>query len=169
MVESMNNIKLVRIDFRLIHGQVITKWRNIIAATEIVIVDDKLSKDSFLADIYVMAAPPGVKVHVLSEETFITGVRAGDYDDGKSNVLLLFKSIGNLRHLIEQDVNLPTIQIGGLGGGVNRRSVVNGISIDDQDLQDLRFIQEKGAEVYFQVTPEEVRLTLDKAIARLEG
>ncbi|MZX60615.1 PTS sugar transporter subunit IIB, partial [Klebsiella pneumoniae] len=23
----MNNIKLVRIDFRLIHGQVITKWR----------------------------------------------------------------------------------------------------------------------------------------------
>ncbi|MDQ4976588.1 PTS sugar transporter subunit IIB [Klebsiella pneumoniae] len=41
MVEIMNNIKLVRIDFRLIHGQVITKWRNIISATEIVIVDDK--------------------------------------------------------------------------------------------------------------------------------
>ncbi|MDX4402630.1 PTS sugar transporter subunit IIB, partial [Klebsiella pneumoniae] len=99
----------------------------------------------------------------------ISGVRAGQYDNGKDNVLLLFKSIGNLRHLIEQDVNLPTVQIGGLGGGVNRRSVVNGISIDDQDLQDLKFIQERGTEVYFQVTPEEVRLTLDKAISRLEG
>jgi len=165
----MNNIKLVRIDFRLIHGQVITKWRNIIAATEIVIVDDKLSKDSFLADIYVMAAPPGVAVHVLSEEAFLSGARAGDYSNGKSNVLLLFKSIGNLRHLVEQDVNFPAVQIGGLGGGVNRRSVVNGISIDDQDLQDLKFIQARGAEVYFQVTPEEVRLTLDKAITRLEG
>lgn len=52
---------------------------------------------------------------------------------------------------------------------MNRRSVVNGISIDDQDLQDLKFIQERGTEVYFQVTPEEVRLTLDKAISRLEG
>lgn len=165
----MNNIKLVRVDFRLIHGQVITKWRNIISATEIIIVDDKLSKDTFLADIYVMAAPPGVEVQVLSEAAFLTSKAAGEFRDGKSNILLLFKSIGNIRHLFEQEVVFPAVQIGGLGGGVNRRSVVNGISIDEQDLRDLKYIQSCGTDVYFQVTPEEVKLTLDKAIARLEG
>ena len=33
----MEGIKLVRIDFRLIHGQVITKWSNKISATRIVV------------------------------------------------------------------------------------------------------------------------------------
>ncbi|MBZ4369776.1 PTS sugar transporter subunit IIB, partial [Mycobacterium tuberculosis] len=80
-------------------------------ATGIVMVGDKLSEDSFLAAMFVMGEPPGVRVNVLSEEAFISGVRAGQYDNGKDNVLLLFKSIGNLRHLIEQDVNLPTVQI----------------------------------------------------------
>lgn len=50
----MEGIKLVRIDFRLIHGQVITKWSNKISATRIVVVNDALSKDEFMADIYVM-------------------------------------------------------------------------------------------------------------------
>ena len=36
----MEGIKLVRIDFRLIHGQVITKWSNKISATRIVVVND---------------------------------------------------------------------------------------------------------------------------------
>lgn len=165
----MNNIKLVRVDFRLIHGQVITKWRNIIAASEIIIVDDKLAKDSFLADIYVMAAPPGVDVQVLSEQQFLNALQEGYFDSGTHNTLILFKSIGNVRLLAEKDVIFPAIQIGGLGGGVNRRSVVNGISIDEQDLQDLKFISEKGSDVYFQVTPEEVKLTLTKAISRLEA
>lgn len=169
MVMNMNNIKLVRVDFRLIHGQVITKWRNIIAATEIVIVDNKLSQDSFLADIYVMAAPPGVDVHVLSEESFLSKLYDGYFSNGKNNVLLLFKSIGNVKKLVEREVLFSSVQIGGLGGGVNRRSVVSGISIDEQDLQDLKYIRQGGAEVYFQVTPEEVKLNLDKAIARLEG
>ena len=165
----MKNIKLVRVDFRLIHGQVITKWRNIIAATEIIIVDDKLSKDSFLSDIYVMAAPPGVKVRVLAEDDYIEKANQGDFSDGQENVLLLFKSIANVRTISEKGQHFPEIQIGGLGGGVNRKSVVNGISIDNQDLDDLKYLQQNGANIYFQVTPEEVRLTLEKAITKLGG
>ncbi len=165
----MQNIKLVRVDFRLIHGQVITKWRNIISATEIIIVDDKLSKDHFLSDIYVMAAPPGIKVHVLSEDDFFNKANQDVYADGKENALILFKSIANVRNTIERGIHFPEIQIGGLGGGVNRRSVVNGISIDNQDLDDLKYIQSKDVSIYFQVTPEEVKLTLEKAIAKLGG
>lgn len=165
----MKNIKLVRIDFRLIHGQVITKWRNIISANKIIIVDDKLSTDPFLSDIYVMAAPPDITVDVLSEVKFIENAQKNQYDDGKTNILVLFKSIGNLRKVIDKDIIFPEVQIGGLGGGVNRKSVVNGISIDKQDLDDLKAIQKKNIFVYFQVTPEEVKLTLDKALSKVEG
>ena len=45
----MGTINLVRIDDRLIHGQVITKWSNKIAATRIVVVNDELAEDNFFS------------------------------------------------------------------------------------------------------------------------
>ena len=48
----MAKITLVRVDHRLIHGQVITKWVKIAQAQKIIIVDDFLGQDEFMADIY---------------------------------------------------------------------------------------------------------------------
>ena len=62
----MANITLTRIDSRLIHGQVIVKWSRIANGNRIVIVDDELEKDSFMVDIYQMAAPSGMSVEIYS-------------------------------------------------------------------------------------------------------
>ena len=64
----MAKITLVRVDHRLIHGQVITKWVKIAQAQKIIIVDDFLGQDEFMADIYRMAAPSGVEVAILTAE-----------------------------------------------------------------------------------------------------
>ena len=48
----MAKISLVRLDSRLIHGQVITKWVKIAKANRIIIIDDELSKDDFMVMIY---------------------------------------------------------------------------------------------------------------------
>ena len=60
----MADINLVRIDFRLIHGQVVTKWVKQANANRIIIVNDMLAKDEFLASVYKMAAPSNVKVDI---------------------------------------------------------------------------------------------------------
>ena len=149
----MEGIKLVRIDFRLIHGQVITKWSNKISATRIVVVNDALSKDEFMADIYVMAAPPGMTVDVISIDDFVANANGGEYDKG--NVLVLFRGIEDCKSVVDKGIIFKQVQIGGLGSGNGRTSVVKGISIDEKDVQDLLSIQDTGAEVTFQVTPEE--------------
>ena len=59
-------IGLIRVDSRLIHGQVITKWFNYSKANVIVVVDDELSKDSFMSDIFKASAPIGIFVNDLS-------------------------------------------------------------------------------------------------------
>ena len=43
MVKKMAEIKLVRVDFRLIHGQIITKWRKIFKISKIIVIDDILA------------------------------------------------------------------------------------------------------------------------------
>ncbi len=161
----INGIKLVRIDFRLIHGQVVTKWSNTISAEKIVVVNDPLSKDEFMADIYVMAAPPGIAVEVLTKADFVKKAGEGSYSAG--NVLVLFKNIEDARAVVEMGITFKQVQVGGLGSSGGKQSVVKGIAIDARDAQDLLVIQAAGAEVTFQVTPEEPKLSLDKAIKKV--
>ena len=65
----MADIVLIRADFRLIHGQVITKWAKQTMANKILIVDDMLAKDSFMSSIYTMSAPPGMEVVISRSVT----------------------------------------------------------------------------------------------------
>lgn len=163
----LDGINLVRIDFRLIHGQVITKWRNKVNTEKIIVVNNELAEDEFMADIYVMAAPPDVEVEVLSKETFANQANDGAFQNG--NVLVLFKSIEDTVDVVRKGISFSHVQVGGLGSGNGRTSVVKGISINKEDVENLRVIKESGTEVTFQVTPEEPKLTLDKASKKVEG
>lgn len=53
----MADIVLCRIDSRLIHGQVMTKWVNQSSANKIVVVSDELAADEFMLQIYLLSAP----------------------------------------------------------------------------------------------------------------
>ena len=64
----MENIVMCRVDFRLIHGQVITKWLRYYPAKKIVIVDNLLSEDDFMAEIYKMAVPQGLILEIMNEQ-----------------------------------------------------------------------------------------------------
>jgi len=72
----IDGIKLVRVDFRFIHGQVVTKWSRTISTDRIIVVNDELAADEFMADVYVMAAPPGIDVDVFTIEDFAASVWA---------------------------------------------------------------------------------------------
>ena len=62
----MSKIELIRVDFRMIHGQVIVKWLKKTGANKIIAINDAIAFDPFLADIYRMAAPSGVAVETMS-------------------------------------------------------------------------------------------------------
>lgn len=162
----IEGIKLVRVDFRLIHGQVITKWSRTINTDRIVVVNDALAEDSFLADVYVMAAPPGITVDVYKIDEFVSLANGGEFDRG--HILVLFKDIKDAAATVNAGVSFPALQIGGLGSGGGKTSVVRGISIDRDDADQLEAIQRGGAPVTFQVTPEEPQLSLDKAVKKIK-
>ncbi|WP_332236885.1 PTS system mannose/fructose/N-acetylgalactosamine-transporter subunit IIB [Sporolactobacillus sp. KGMB 08714] len=163
----LDGVKLVRIDYRLIHGQVITKWSNKANVNRIVVVNDELAKDSFMAQIYTMAAPPGIKVEVVAIENFVKEALKVDSSYNSKAILVLFKNIIDAKKTVEAGVKFNSMQIGGLGAGNGRKMIVKGISIDRKDAEDLLVIQDTGVEVNFQVTPEENRVSLNKAVQKL--
>ena len=68
-------LKLVRVDDRLIHGQVVAIWLKALGAKRIVIVDDRTAKDDFLREVLMLASPKGVPVEIHTLETGIPRVK----------------------------------------------------------------------------------------------
>ncbi|MGM0167961.1 PTS system, D-glucosaminate-specific IIB component [Enterococcus sp. AZ135] len=158
-------IALTRVDFRLIHGQVITRWLKQCDINEIVTVDTELSKDTFMQDVFKMAAPKGVKISVVSSEQAVAVQEKGGLD--KNRVLLLFKSVKELCSTVEKGLQLEEVQIGGLGGGPGRKAVNNAITLDRADADQLLDLETRGISVYFQTTPDYPSETLKNAVAKL--
>lgn len=162
----MYNIKLVRLDFRLIHGQVIAKWFGQIMGNEIVIIDDDLSQDSFMASIYEMSAPVDSKVHVYSVEDAVKKVEDGTFASGK--VLVLFKNVDQVSKAVEKGFKIDELQIGGLGSAPGRINVYGPITLDDHDASLLKKIADQGTNIYLQQVPEEAKMTFSKVLEKFD-
>ena len=158
----MADINLVRIDFRLIHGQVVTKWVKQANANRIIIVNDMLAKDEFLASVYKMAAPSNVKVDIFTVDDAMAKWTTDQFGEGK--VLLLFKNVSDIRNLQRLGFPLPEVQIGGSG----RINTSSGISFDAKDVQLLKEMIAEGSDIHIQVVPTQQKYEIEKVIEKLE-
>ena len=153
------SIELTRVDFRLIHGQVITRWLTQCQINEIVTIDTALSKDAFMQEVFKMAAPKGVKITIVNVEDAVKRQQEGAFD--------LFKGVAELNAAVQAGLKLEKVQIGGLGGGPGRKAVNNAITLDRADADTLLELEKMGIEIYFQTTPDYPSETLQKAVAKL--
>ncbi|MDY4278577.1 MAG: PTS sugar transporter subunit IIB [Faecalicoccus sp.] len=159
------SIELTRVDFRLIHGQVITRWLTQCQITEIVTIDTALSKDAFMQEVFKMAAPKGVKITIVDIDKAVELQKNGAFE--KNRVMLLFKGVDELSKAVAAGLKLEKVQIGGLGGGPGRKAVNNAITLDRKDADTLLDLEKKGVEIYFQTTPDYPSETLQKAVSKL--
>ena len=163
----MANIALVRVDSRLIHGQVITKWMKQTNANRIAVIDDKLAKDPFMSKIYIMAAPPGVKVQMLTVDEAVASW--GRDQMGTGNILILFKDLPTVMEAWKEGFPIKKLQVGGLGGAPGRKAVFQNITLSQQDAEDLKSMQQGGVDVIFQTIPEDNPGTLDAVLKNLKS
>ena len=145
------SIELTRVDFRLIHGQVITRWLTQCQINEIVTIDTALSKDAFMQEVFKMAAPKGVKITIVNVEDAVKRQQEGAFD--KNRVMVLFKGVAELNAAVQAGLKLEKVQIGGLGGGPGRKAVNNAITLDRADADTLLELEKMGIEIYFQTPP----------------
>lgn len=163
----MANIKLVRVDYRLMHGQVVTGWLGRVSANSILIINDQLAADQFLSQVYLMAAPPGVKVDIVSLDEANTFIQSAQYID--KNLLILFKTIEDAYRGVLQSLPIEEIQVGGVDDAPDKKRVADVLAIDDKEIHMLKELRDKGLKVYFQVTTGHNEISLEKALEVVDG
>ncbi|MCD8089523.1 MAG: PTS sugar transporter subunit IIB [Clostridiales bacterium] len=160
----MAEIVLCRIDSRLIHGQVMTKWINQSQANKIVVVSDELAADEFMLQIYLLSAPAGVKVECYSIADTIKKWSENKFGNGR--VLLLLPNLKSMKEIYDKGVEVSQIQVGGLGGAPNRKVVFQNITLDDPDVEILEHLKNKGVNIIFQTIPEDTPMKFEDILKR---
>jgi mannose/fructose/N-acetylgalactosamine-specific phosphotransferase system component IIB len=127
---------LVRIDDRLIHGQVIAVWCKHRPFTRIVIVDDEVAADSFMQEVMRLAAPPGLRVDVLSLEEAIRHLPQDPHP--RETTMVLLRSPQTALRLYEGGVRYMALNVGGLGSGPGRRPLFRHIAASDEEIAALK-------------------------------
>jgi PTS system mannose-specific IIB component len=145
-------LRLVRVDDRLIHGQVVAVWLRAVGADRIVIVDDRVAADAFLVDVLTLAAPAGVQVEVLDVASGAPRVR--ELADSNDAVFVLVKTPVTALALVRDGVPVGVVNVGGMGAGPGRRPLYRTISASDEERAALREIEALG-------TPVEIRIVAD--------
>jgi mannose/fructose/N-acetylgalactosamine-specific phosphotransferase system component IIB len=154
---------LVRIDDRLIHGQVIAVWCKHRRFTRIVIVDDGVAADAFMQEVLRLAAPPGLEVDVLSIEEGIDTLTGNLSNRGTTMVLV--KSPQTARRLYDGGLEYSALNIGGIGSGPGRKNIFKNIAASQEEIVILKYLLDQGVEITLLTVPGEK----SKAFSDLAG
>ena len=151
-------IRLARIDDRLIHGQVATTWAKQTGINRIIVVSDEVAQDSLRKFLLQEAAPPGITANVVTVDKMLEV-----YDDPlfmSQRVMLLFTNPQDVEALVRGGVSFQSINIGGMRFTTGKRMITNFVSIDDQDAASFRFLDSQQIELEIRKVPTDRKVQL---------
>lgn len=142
-------LRLVRVDDRLIHGQVVAIWLKALGARRILIVDDRTAHDEFLREVLELAAPAGtpVEIHDLASGT----ERVREAVAGPEPVFVLVRSPVTALRLREAGAEFPLLNVGGLGAGPTRKPLYRNISASPDERDAMRQLERMGTRVELRI------------------
>lgn len=127
------NIVNVRIDERLIHGQVAGIWSTSLNTQRIIVINDEAAKDPLQKSSLRMAAPSTMRLSVLTVAEAAKNVQAGKY--GAQRIFLLFKNPTDVLRYLEAGGELTTVNVGNMSYKEGTREVTKSIQVTkDEEL-----------------------------------
>lgn len=153
----MGEITFARVDSRLIHGQIVTKWAKSSGANNIYIIDDVIDRDDFSKDIYVSSGKRyGFKVKVYSVEGALREWEANQF--GGDKVFIIFKEVRTAIECMNQGLPLPTLNLGGIPKKAGKEFFIKNVALSEEELSELRQLaEEKDISIYAQTVPDAAR------------
>ena len=157
------SLRLVRIDDRLIHGQVIAVWLRALGGKRIVIVDDATARDEFLREVLTLAAPHGVQVEV--HDVAAGAVRLMELALGPEPVMVLARSPRAILALRQAGVPIEVVDLGGMGAGPGRKRIHRTISVSPDEIRDLQAIEKLGTRVEIQIVADDRPIPFNSVVS----
>jgi fructoselysine and glucoselysine-specific PTS system IIB component len=144
-------IKLIRIDDRLVHGQVAFTWVPSLGIDCLIVANDKIAKDDFQKMTLGLAKPAGVKLLIKSIPDVIAFLN--DEKNKSAKILVLINSVKDAFMLAGSVAEISSINFGGIRAKENAKLISKAVAVTDEDVALIKELLQKGIELEVRQVP----------------
>lgn len=155
-------LDLVRIDDRLIHGQVVVGWGQPCGIGFIVLVDDEVARSEWEQELYRMGVPPEMDVYFDSVES--AARRLPMYREDRRTGILLTGDIETMERLVGAATGIRAVTIGGIHHRPGRVARLRYVFLAPDEEARLRALAARGVAVVAQDVPNASPVPLDDVL-----
>ncbi|MBQ7889018.1 MAG: PTS sugar transporter subunit IIB [Erysipelotrichaceae bacterium] len=165
---------LIRLDERLVHGQVATKLLPSMDVDTCVVVDDATAKSDVATRAIHMAMMGSglagrIKTSVKDLETAIRMLN--DPRCNPKKIVIVTRDMADLHAIVTRVPGIPNVNLGNYGSYKNdvesRKQIAKGIRVDEKDAHLLKEIIATGKKVYAQMTPNDKEVGSEELLKNL--
>jgi PTS system mannose-specific IIB component len=143
---------IVRIDNRLLHGQVVQFWIPHLGIERLIVADDDINTNAAMQAVYRMALPQIVELTIVAVD------QLGDVLPKTENAptMLLIKDIAGVEKILSKGLIFPRLTIGNVHASPERERVTDAVYLSEAELTALTTMEKKGMVIEIQTFPGEV-------------
>jgi PTS system mannose-specific IIB component len=155
-------ITLVRVDNRLIHGQVVEAWLPHLKVQRVVVADDEAASSPLIRAAMALAVQSAIEVQILplAQVDFAAVSRDG------VRTLILLRDVASVPFAFGHGLLLEQLNLGNVHFGTGRRQVSPSVFLAEAELQALQGLADKGVRVEARAVPAEKSVELAELAER---
>lgn len=158
-------IKMVRVDDRLIHGQVVMKWTRTIGIDLILVPNDKVAKDPLQQSLMRMAAPPGVSVELLPVEEAADKLKSDKWSN--KSIFMIVRDPIDMVRMINAGLKVEKVNIGNASGGTGKIRLTKVVHATQEELEAWKVLDASGINLEAQALPGEGKTNINQVLKKL--
>lgn len=159
------NIQLIRIDDRLIHGQVVVGWVKALSIERLVVVNDEIAKNNMRRTLMEMAVPAGLKVNFYTVAEAVTAAK----DDSQDRALVLFANPMDVEAFAAAGGMVTAVNVGGMHFGDGKTQMSKTICVNSDDMKAFKALRQRGVELESRAVPGDLKEPLDKVLPEIKN
>lgn len=144
-------LALLRLDDRLVHGQVVVGWAQALAADRIVLVDDRIRASEWERDLYALGMPPGLPLVVTSVAEALLSVR--EWIGASLRTIVVTADVETVTRLCATAPDIDEVNVGGMHARADRAERLPYVFMSAAEADALRALAARGVEVTAQDVP----------------
>lgn len=153
-------IQFLRVDHRLLHGQVAVSWFNTLDVNTILVANDGVAADDFRKSAIRLAKPEAAKLVMKSIDESIASINSGVTD--KYNLLVVVESVGDAYKLIKgTNGKIPMLNLGGTKQREGTTNFSKAINLTAEEVEKLQELQKDAIDVFMQQVPNEKKVNFE--------
>jgi mannose/fructose/N-acetylgalactosamine-specific phosphotransferase system component IIB len=156
------NIQLVRIDDRLIHGQVVIGWAGHLNTKRIILCDASVAENDWEKELYLSSVPEQIEAYVMTTAQTIKYIN--EHNDDLNSTMILVNSPLVIEDLIRNGIQIDKVNVGGIHFKEGRKKLLNYLYLNEDEINSFKRCIDHGVQFDCQDIPLCKRTPLSKLI-----